>query len=445
MNLYVISLGCDKNLVDSEQMLGLMAQNGWTVTDDPLQADTCIVNTCSFILDAQDESVAAILEMAELKESGSLKALIVTGCLAQRFDKEIRDEIPQVDAVLGTNSYGSIVEAVNAALGGDFYDRMDEMTTIPQIHAQRMQTTPAHYGYLKIAEGCAKHCTYCIIPKLRGPYRSVPMEQLIADASRMAAGGVKELILVAQETTLYGVDLYGQKSLPRLLKKLSEIDGIEWIRILYCYPEEITDELIDEIATNDKVVKYIDLPIQHSQDRILKAMGRRTNHDELIALLDKLRSKIPDIALRTTLIEGFPGETVQDHEALMQFVNDMEFDRLGVFSYSKEDGTAAAKMPDQIEDSQKDLWRDEVMELQQEVIFDKNEERIGEVLRVLVDGYMPDDGIYAARSYRDAPDIDGYVFVKTDRSLMSGDMIEVRITEASGYDLIGVPEDEFTE
>lgn len=437
MNVFFISLGCDKNLVDSEQMLGLLAEKNYRIVDDPEQANIAVVNTCSFILDAEDESVKAILEMADYKKEGSLKALIVTGCLAQRYEKDIMQEIPEVDAVLGTNSYNRIIEAVEAALGGEKYDEADALEGIPEVKAKRLLSTPSHYAYLKIAEGCAKNCTYCIIPQLRGRYRSLPMEELMEQAKDLAAQGVKELILVAQETTLYGIDLYGQKKLPELLQRLSLVNGIEWIRLLYCYPEEITDELIAEIKTNPKVCHYLDMPIQHTEDAVLKRMGRRTNHKQLKELIEKLRREIDDIAIRTTLIAGFPGETEEEHEELMYFINEASFDRLGAFAYSREEGTAAAEMEGQIPEKQKEAWRDEIMELQQEITADGNKEMVGRKIRVLIDGYMPDNEVYAGRTYRDAPDVDGYIFVHSDRKLMSGDMIDVLVTGAYEYDLTG--------
>ena len=445
MKVFFVSLGCDKNLVDSEVMLGLLKDNDFYITDDENEADVIVVNTCSFILDAQDESVQTILQMAEYKHI-NCKALIVTGCLAQRYEKDIRTEIPEVDAVLGTNSYHKIIEAVNTALAGEFYDSCDSLEGIPDVDTERVISTPSHYGYLKIAEGCDKFCTYCIIPSLRGHYRSIPMETLMKQAKSLASQGVKELILVAQETTVYGVDIYGRKMLPQLLNNLSLIKGIEWIRILYCYPEEITDELIAEIRDNPKVCHYLDLPIQHANDDVLRRMGRRTSNSELRELISKLRKEIPDIALRTTLIAGFPGETEDAHEDVMNFIDEMEFDRLGAFSYSREDNTPAASFPDQVDDDTKDRWRDEIMSLQAEITADINERLIGQEFDVIIDGNIPDEGTYIARTYRDAPDVDGYVFIETDwTSLMSGDMLKVRITGAHEYDLIGEIVDESAE
>ncbi len=432
-----ISLGCDKNLVDTEYMLGILGENGYSFTDNETEADIIIINTCCFINDAKEESINTILEMAEYKEQGSCKALLVTGCLAQRYQKEIEEEIPQVDATLGTNSYDAIAEAVKQVLEGKTYENFKTLEGLPNVRAKRTLTTGGHYAHLKIAEGCNKHCTYCIIPKIRGNYRSVPMEELIASAKELAAQGVRELILVAQETTLYGVDLYGEKSLHRLLDELNKIEGIYWIRILYCYPEEIYDELIESIKRNDKVCHYLDLPIQHASDDILKRMGRKTSQKDLRDIVAKLRKEIPDIALRTTLICGFPGETESDHEELMYFINEMEFDRLGAFTYSPEEDTPAESFPNQIEEEVKQKWQQEVMELQEEIIIDANEKMIGRELYCMIEGQVSGENTYVGRTYRDAPDIDGYIFIDTDAALMSGDFVKVRITGAYEYDLIG--------
>ena len=442
--VYFVSLGCDKNRVDSECMLGILDRYGFRITDDPLSADAAVINTCAFVLDAQEESVETILEFAGYKDSGSLKALIVTGCMAQRFQEEIRVEIPQVDAVLGVSSYDRIAEAVRKALEGTPTYAVEEPVGLPQ-EGPRMLSTPPHYAYLKISEGCAKHCTYCIIPSLRGPYRSVPMAQLAAQTRELAKQGVKELILVAQETTLYGVDLTGKKELPNLLRTLSGTEGIEWIRILYCYPEEITQELIEEIRDNPKVCHYLDLPIQHMNDEILRRMGRKTSGDAIRSLVKELREQIPDITLRTTLISGFPGETRQMHEELLDAVNELEFDRLGVFTYSPEDGTPAASFPDQIDQAVKEARADEIMQLQQEITFEKNQLLTGTVIKTMIDGYLPDEGVYAGRTYRDTPDVDGLIFVESQRFLMSGDLVDVLITGANGYDLKGILTDESAE
>ena len=445
MKILFISLGCDKNLADSEEMLGLLTAGGHEITDDETQADAIVINTCCFIKDAKEESVETILEMAEYKKTGSCHALIVTGCMAQRYQKEIIEEVPEVDAVLGTSSYGDIVKALEEAVAGNHFEEFRDIDYLPDTGSKRVLTTGGHFGYLKIAEGCDKHCTYCIIPKLRGKFRSVPMERLIAQAEDMAEQGVKELILVAQETTVYGRDLYGKKSLHILLKKLCEIRGIRWIRILYCYPEEIYDELIETIRDEKKICHYLDIPIQHASDRILKRMGRRTSKQELIDIVGKLRREIPDIVLRTTLITGFPGETEEDHEELKEFVDEMEFDRLGVFTYSPEENTPAAEMVDQIPEEVKEERRDELMELQQEISYDRGQDRIGQELLVMIEGKVADESAYIGRTYGDAPKVDGYIFVQTGELLMTGDFAKVRVTGALEYDLIGVLSDEYTE
>ena len=445
MKLLFVSLGCDKNLVDSEEMLGLLTGNGFEIVDDETEAEAIVVNTCCFINDAKEESVNTILEMAEYKKAGSCKVLIVTGCMAQRYKNEIIEEVPEVDAVLGTTSYGDILKAINEAMEGKHFEEFKDIDYLPEKLGKRVLTTGGHFGYLKIAEGCDKHCTYCIIPKLRGKFRSVPMERLIEQAKEMAEEGVKELILVAQETTLYGVDLYGEKTLPKLLHELAQIDGIEWIRIQYCYPEEITEELIQAIKTEEKVCHYLDIPIQHASDAVLKRMGRRTNQAELRERIAHLREEIPDIALRTTLISGFPGETQEDHEELMRFVDEMEFDRLGVFAYSAEEDTPAAGYPDQVPQEVKEDRRDEIMELQQEIAFEKAEDMKDRVLEVMIEGKVADENAFVGRTYKDAPNVDGLIFVNADVPLMSGDFCRVRVTGALEYDLIGELADEFTE
>lgn len=437
MNLLFISLGCDKNLVDSEVMLGLLDEKGYRIVDDETEADVIIVNTCCFIHDAKEESIQTILEMAEYKKEGRLKALLVTGCLAQRYQQEIIDEIPEVDAVLGTTSYNKIAEAVEEALDGNGHVELEDIDALPLVDTKRLVTTGGHYAYLKIAEGCDKHCTYCIIPKLRGNYRSVPMERLIKEAETLAEQGVKELILVAQETTLYGKDIYGEKSLHKLLKELCKISGIRWIRILYCYPEEIDDNLIQVMKEEKKICHYLDLPIQHADDTILKRMGRRTSRRQLTELIAKLRKEIPDITLRTTLITGFPGETKEQHEELMKFVDEMEFDRLGVFTYSPEEDTPAAMMPEQIPEEVKEERQAELMELQQEIVFDLAEDMVGREILVMIEGKVADENAYVGRTYKDAPNVDGFIFINTEEELMSGDFAKVRITGALEYDLIG--------
>lgn len=437
MKILFISLGCDKNLVDTEVMLGLLASRGYEMTDDETQADIIVINTCCFIHDAKEESIQNILDMAEYKKEGKVKALIVTGCLAERYRQEILDEIPEVDEVLGTTAYDKILDAVDQALEGKHSVILSDLDALPLPETKRLVTTGGHFAYLKIAEGCDKHCTYCIIPKIRGNFRSVPMERLIQEAQELADQGVKELILVAQETTLYGKDLYGGKSLHRLLRELCRISGIRWIRILYCYPEEITDELIQVMKEEEKVCNYLDLPIQHASDEILKRMGRRTTKQELKDIIGKLRREIPDICLRTTLITGFPGETEEQHEELAEFVDEMEFDRLGVFTYSPEEGTPAASMPDQIDEEVKEERQAELMELQQEIAFDNAESMIGREVLVMIEGKVADENAYVGRTYRDAPNVDGLIFINTDEELLSGDFARVKVTGALEYDLIG--------
>lgn len=440
-----ISLGCDKNLADSEEMLGMLVENGYTLTNDETEAEVIVVNTCAFIHDAKEESINSILEMARYKTEGVLKALLVTGCLAQRYKEEIIEEIPEVDAVLGTTSFGDIIKALDKVFEGERYLEFKDINALTEISKKRVLTTGGYYGYLKIAEGCDKRCTYCIIPKLRGNYRSIPMEQLISQAEYLAEQGVRELILVAQETTVYGKDIYGEKCLHKLLKELCKIPGIQWIRILYCYPEEIYSELIQTMKEEKKICHYLDLPIQHCSDKILKKMGRRTTKQELIDIVALLRKEIPDIILRTTLITGFPGETEEDHEELMEFIDTMEFDRLGVFTYSAEEDTPAANMPNQIAEEVKEDRQAELMELQQEISIDKGNDKIGTCVEVMIEGKVADENAYVGRTYGDAPNVDGYIFINTDTELMSGDFARVHVTGALEYDLIGELENEYTE
>lgn len=440
-----VSLGCDKNLVDSEEMLGLLTAAGYGITDREEEADIIVINTCCFIHDAKEESVNTILEMAEWKKEGRCKILAVTGCLAQRYQKEIVEEIPEVDLVLGTASTDEILKGLNQVKKSGPCLDFKELTYLPRFSTERLLTEGGHHAHLKIAEGCNKHCTYCIIPKIRGPYRSVPMDDLVRQAEYLASQGVRELILVAQETTIYGVDLYGEKKLHELLERLCRIPGFVWIRVLYCYPEEIYDDLIQVMKREKKICHYLDMPIQHASDRILKRMGRRTSRQELENIVEHLRQEIPDIVLRTTLITGFPGETEEDHEELMQFVNDMEFDRLGVFTYSPEEDTPAYAMPDQIDEEVKLDRRDALMELQQEISLENGEKRIGQKLLVMIEGKVADENAYVGRTYGDAPKIDGYIFINTERELMSGDFAWVRVTGALEYDLMGELMDEYTE
>lgn len=437
MNILFVSLGCDKNLVDSEVMLGLLAEKGYFFTDDEAEADVVVVNTCCFINDAKEESINTILDMAELKKSGQIKALLVTGCLAQRYKEEIQTEIPEVDAILGTTAILSIAQALEEVLSGKSKNHMETLDKAPAGGMRRVVTTGGYYAYLKIAEGCNKHCTYCIIPKVRGNYRSIPMEDLLKEAEELAEKGVKELILVAQETTLYGSDLYGKKTLPLLLKKLCKIEGIEWIRVLYCYPEEITEELIQVIKEEDKICNYLDIPVQSGSDAVLKRMGRRINAAQIKQIIGTLREQIPDICIRTTLIAGFPGETDEDHENTLNFVYEMEFDRLGVFTYSEEEDTPAAEMPDQVEETIKEKRRNEIMELQQEIAFDAAGEMTGRKVKAMIEGRMEEENVYVARTYKDAPGIDGYLFINSKGQFLSGDFVEAVITASNEYDLIG--------
>lgn len=448
MRILFVSLGCDKNLADTELMLGVLQKKGYTFTDDMEEADVAVVNTCCFIGDAKEESINTLLELGQLRREGRLKALVAAGCLAQRYHKEIREEIPEVDALVGTTALEEIIQAVESALAGGREDFLCELDASPAVRRDRVVTTGGHYAYLKIAEGCDKHCTYCVIPKVRGNYRSIPLEELVEQARWLAAQGVRELIIVAQETTLYGVDLYGEKRLPRLLRRLAQISGICWIRILYCYPEEITEELVETIVEEPKICHYLDIPIQHASDKILKRMGRRTDQQELRRIIGRLRERIPDICLRTTLISGFPGETQEDFEELYRFVNEMEFDRLGVFPYSREEDTAAADMPDQIGEEIKEARRDELMELQQAIAFEKAEDMAGQVLTVMIEGRAVDEDVYVGRTYRDAPGVDGYLFLNTTADLMTGDFVKVLVTDSNEYDLIGeiyYEEDEHTK
>ena len=434
MKVLLISLGCDKNLVDSEVMLGLLNKAGHELTNDETEAEAVVINTCAFISDAKEESINTIIEMGRLKKTGRLKKLIVAGCLSQRYKDEIMKELPEIDVIIGATNYDKIVEAI----GTDEDAIVDDINYTPKPVSERIVTTNASMAYFKIAEGCNKLCTYCIIPHIRGGYRSIPMDRLLESAEKLAADGIKELVLVAQETTLYGVDLYGGKKLPELLTKLSDIEGIEWIRLLYCYPEEITDELISVMAENPKICHYIDIPIQHSENEILRRMGRKTSREDIVSLVSKLRTAMPDIAIRTTLISGFPGETQELHDGLVDFVDECEFDRLGVFTYSPEEGTPAAGYEDQVDGELAAKWRDEIMELQQEISYEKNQELIGSIQRVLIEGYLVEDDVYVGRTYRDAPGVDGIVFVSAPCELMSGSFVDVKITEANEYDLTGV-------
>jgi len=445
MKILFVSLGCDKNLVDSEEMLGILTEKGFEITDDELDADVIVVNTCSFIHDAKEESIQTILEMAEYRAGGSCKALVVTGCLAERYREEILGEIPEVDAVLGVTAVDGIAKSVEKVLNGEKVLLFPDNNALTKGAKKRVITTGGHYGYLKIAEGCDKHCTYCIIPKIRGDYRSVPMEKLLQQAAMLAQEGIKELIVVAQETTVYGKDIYGVKLLHRLLKELCKIPGFVWIRVMYCYPEEIYPELIQVMKEERKICRYLDIPIQHASDGILKRMGRKTSKEQLVSTIAALRAEMPDVILRTTLITGFPGETEEDFDEVMEFVDEMEFDRLGVFTYSAEEDTPAALMKEQIPEEVKASRQAEIMELQQDISLELGEQRIGQELLVFVEGKVADEEAYVGRTYADAPGVDGYIFINTSEQLMSGDFVRVRVTGALEYDLIGEIADEYTE
>ncbi|SDH45225.1 ribosomal protein S12 methylthiotransferase [Pseudobutyrivibrio sp. 49] len=438
MKVLFVSLGCDKNLVDSEHMLGDLMEQGFTICDDEAEADIIVVNTCSFIADAMEESIQNIIDLGQYKETGNLKGLIVTGCLAQRFTDEIIADLPEVDAIIGTNSYDELINAINKVLekNGEKPVYKKPLTGLPK-DGRRVLTTGGHFAYLKIAEGCNKRCTYCIIPYIRGDYRSVPMEQILAEAKQLVADGVKELILVAQETTVYGMDLYGKKSLPELLNKLCEIEDLKWIRILYAYPEEITDELIECMASQPKICHYIDMPIQHCNDELLRKMGRKTNKADIMNIADRLRKAMPDISLRTTLICGFPGETEEMHQELLQFIKDMKFDRLGAFAYSKEDGTVAATWDNQVDEDLKHKWQDEVMLCQKDISMSNNQNYVGRTIPVFVEGKLPEDGVFIGRTYRDTPSVDGFIFINSDTELVSGQFVDVTVTSFDEYDLIG--------
>lgn len=439
MKILFISLGCDKNLVDTEEMLGTLCENNdISFTYDEMEADVIIINTCCFVNDAKEESINTIIEMAEHRTHGRCRSLIVAGCLAQRYKSEILKEIPEVDAVIGTASTDAILDIVNRLQKDEdnieVYNPLDMPVSADK---KRILTTGGHYAFLKIAEGCNKCCSYCVIPSIRGKYRSIPMEQLVHKAQELADGGVKELILVAQETTMYGVDLYNKKMLPELLEKLCAINGLYWIRILYCYPEEITDELIQVIKNQDKICNYLDIPVQHAADNVLKNMKRRATLAQLTETIGRLRKEIPDIVLRTTLISGFPGETEEDHEILKKFVEDMRFDRLGVFAYSPEEGTEAAEMENQVDENIKEERRDELMSIQQDIAFEMSESRIGREMLVMIEGKLADENAYVGRTYMDAPGVDGNIFITTDADLMTGDFVKVKVTGAVEYDLIG--------
>jgi ribosomal protein S12 methylthiotransferase len=437
MKVAFVSLGCDKNLADSEHMLFLLKNNDMEIVEEK-DADVIIINTCCFIQSSLEESIQTILDCAKYKTEGNLKGLVITGCMSGRYKDEIRRDIPEVDTIVGINSYDKIVQAVKESVSGNKTDIDDEsITSLPDDGIGRISATGMPYDYLKIAEGCDKRCTYCAIPNIRGPYRSIPMDVLLKEARQMAESGITEINIVAQETTIYGIDIYGERKLPELLNEISKIDGIEWIRVLYTYPESIDDDFINCMASNSKIVHYIDMPIQHADDYILRKMGRRTSRADIVALVQKLRDKIPDISLRTTLISGFPGETDDMHDTTKKFIKEVRFDRLGVFAYSREEGTPAYDFPDQVPDEIKEKRKDELMLMQQVIAFEKNKNLIDTDIDVFVEGYLPEKNVYVGRTYRDAPDVDSYIFIKSDIELISGTIIKVHVTDSKDYDLYG--------
>ena len=433
-----ISLGCDKNLVDSEKMSAELIDAGFSVTDESREAEVCVINTCCFIHDAKQESIDTIIETGELKKKGKLKYLIITGCLATRYAEDIKEALPEVDAILSSSASDELIATVNSLYKGNLKDKSisKPIDREPEHKALRLHNTLKNYAYLKIADGCSKHCTYCVIPSIKGAYRSFPMEDIIKEAEDAVKKGKNELILVGQETTIYGTDLYGKKTLPKLLSELNRIEGLEMIRLMYCYPEEIDNELIQSIKTLDKVAKYIDMPIQHISDDVLKRMGRKTSGNDIRKIIRKLRREIPGIVIRTSLIAGFPGETEEDHKQLVDFLKEFKLERVGVFTYSKEEGTPAAKMKPQILKKVKETWRKELMLTQQGIVFEANAALTGKRFKAVVEGRLEEENVYVGRTYRDAPDIDGYCFIKSKRDLVLGDIIKVKIEKASGYDLI---------
>lgn len=445
IKIFYVSLGCDKNLVDSEVMLGMMNEEGYIITSEEKEADIIIVNTCSFIHDAKEESIETILEMAEYKETGNCKGLIVVGCLTERYREELMKEMPEVDGILGTSNYDEIITTIKKVLEKEKVSSFKDINYSAKAYLNRLTNTTHTYAYLKIAEGCNNNCTYCIIPKLRGNIRSRDIESLVEEAKYLVSRGKKEIILVAQDTTKYGIDLYKEKRLPQLIKELCRIEDLEWIRLLYCYPEDITDELIQVMKTEDKIMKYIDIPIQHINDTILKNMARKSNKQTIVDVIRRLRTNIPEICIRSTLIVGFPGETDEQFEELKTFVEEMKLDRLGVFTYSKEEGTKAASMENQIKESIKKKRQKELMLVQQKISLEKNKEMLGKTLDVMIEGFLPDDEVYCGRSYKDAPNVDGVVFVECPYELISGQIVKVVVEEAREYDLIGVIKDEYSE
>ena len=433
----MVSLGCSKNLVDSERMLYKFRKRGYELVTEPGLSDIAVVNTCGFIQSAKEEAIETILELVKLKEEGTIKKIVVTGCLSERYQQEMADEFPEIDAVVGIGDQKDIIDIIDHVLANERVVHFDDKKNLP-VTGERIISTLPFFAYLKIAEGCNNCCTYCAIPKIRGPYRSVPMDDVLEEAKWLAENGVTEIIVIAQDTTRYGEDLYGKSKLPELLEKLCGIDGLKWIRVLYCYPERITDELLEVIANQEKIVKYMDIPIQHCNGEILKRMNRRGDRQFLTELMKKIRNKVPDIVIRTTLITGFPGETQEQFEELAEFVKDMRFDRLGCFAYSPEEDTPAAEFPDQIDDEVKKHRRDIIMEQQAEIMAEKCESMIGKTIKVLFEGFDRYAECYYGRSSADAPEVDGKVFFTVEgKKPAVGDIIDVEITDYIDVDLIG--------
>ncbi|MBR4343838.1 MAG: 30S ribosomal protein S12 methylthiotransferase RimO [Lachnospiraceae bacterium] len=439
MKVTIISLGCDKNLVDSEKILAQLSERGYEITDVPEEADVAVINTCCFIHDAKQESIDTILMTAELKKTGRLQFLVITGCLATRYSDDIQALIPEVDAIIVSSASDEIDRVIKELFSKSLSKKIvkKDIDKEPVLSKNRLYNTLKNHAYIKIADGCDKHCTYCVIPSIKGKYRSFKFEDIITEAEEAVKHGKNEIILVAQETTLYGVDLYGHKRIAELLRELNKIEGLEWIRLMYCYPEEIDDDLVSAIRDCDKVCKYIDMPIQHISDQVLKRMGRRTSGQDIKDTINKLRENIPNIVIRTSLITGFPMETEEEHHELLKFIKEYKLERLGVFTYSKEEGTPAAKLRPQIRKPEKNKRRDELMTAQQKVVFAQNKALKGRVLKAVIEGMLPTEGVYIGRTMRDAPDVDGCIFIKSDRELVLGTMVDVKIKKASGYDLSG--------
>lgn len=443
-NVFFVSLGCDKNLVDTEVMLGHIRDAGYELVNEEADADVAIVNTCSFIHDAKEESVQTILEMGTFKE-GNLKGLIAVGCLTQRYQEELIREMPELDGILGTSNYDEIVPAIEAVMNKEKYVSFKDINYACAPYIKRVGDQTAHYAYLKIADGCNNNCSYCIIPSLRGRVRSREIDSLVEEARFLVEQGKTEIILVAQDVTKYGIDLYKEKALPKLLKALVKIEGLEWLRLLYCYPEDITDELIEVMASESKIMDYIDIPIQHISNPILKNMARRSNDETIKGVITKLRTAMPNIAIRSSLIVGFPGENEEDYQRLADFVRDFKLDRVGVFTYSLEEGTKAATMGGQIAQEVMDERRDGIMAIQQEVSLENNEAMVGRIVDCIIEGFIPDDQVYVGRTYKDAPGVDGVIFISTDYKLMAGQIVPVKVTDFNEYDLIGDVYDESGE